>query len=321
MSDIPQPKKFNHLYWIIPTIITSLFIIIFICGFLLLRFVGRKVVNKVETTIDNWEQENKKWREIEIKTENYKGTIMFSAQNAHPFLAEYNYKIKITENNVSKEIDLPMNTGGQISEPVYEIIYDNKIYLEFLFQAKDFLLLNLSTKEIEDSDQVNKIRVYGQRKYIGTVLDTDEYKNFTFTKEKTLNRYWNIEEKTINWGDWINLPNKTGKLRTGNRKEDSHNKYFQLENETSERYIFEYPNIENSNTTHNIYYQELDGKNYLIFDDNYEYVYFVKNLFFIEPLIQWNNNTSSYIILDQDPIKEELKTHKKDKILINTKDI
>lgn len=171
-------------------------------------------------SVDNWSQEQEPWEEIQVNIAGYDGDVFFLAQVAHPFLAEYNYKIKVEHDGESEVFQLPTKTGGQISESIYIINQEGTQYLEICGVLINLINLTPVPKNIEKendsySDTVignisyNEIRIFGKRQYFGTIKKRE---NDLVIESEMGNEYSNED---IIFSNWTGLPGNVGRVRFG----------------------------------------------------------------------------------------------------------
>lgn len=78
----------------------------------------------------DWAVEDQPWEVVTVPVEDYDGQVTYLVRHIHPFLAEYEYKIEVKNGLGSKEFDLPINTGGKLSEEVWLYECGSEFYLE-----------------------------------------------------------------------------------------------------------------------------------------------------------------------------------------------
>lgn len=76
----------------------------------------QKAANEFWGSFENFDVNKQPWIECIIELPDEKDEIVFLRQHSHPFLAEYNRKIRFTQ---EKERALLPNTGGQTNIQVY----------------------------------------------------------------------------------------------------------------------------------------------------------------------------------------------------------
>lgn len=103
------------VYWMMGGTVSVLLLVIGAC-LLFLYAIG----NSFWGSFDDWDQSQVPWTEAGFALPDSSGNIVLLRQHAHPFLAEYNRKLRLDMNTQpSATIDLPMNTGGKTLINVY----------------------------------------------------------------------------------------------------------------------------------------------------------------------------------------------------------
>ena len=118
---------------------------------------------------DDWSLDQEPWVEVGFDLPNNIGHIVLLRQHAHPFLAEYNRKIRLEmPNQKPVTLELPVNVGGRILIRVY-------LYTERLADNKEISILRLTDHwgkyYVDLSHQI--LLETGHKKYgFGDVNDT-----------------------------------------------------------------------------------------------------------------------------------------------------
>lgn len=228
-------------------VLTFIVILILIAVFIssvmsLVLWGGISLLNNI---VEDWELSEEVWHEVEIPISPYDGKVVFMAQAAHPILSEYYYKLQISQGDQVKEIDLPMNTGGQIREPLYLITYEDEVFLETGDVVIDFKTIDAVDSSSEsgnpehDDVEYYNIRIKGDKTAIGEVIWAN---GLTFSAPIDLGSLYEHEE--ITWDDWVDLSSSKGKLRIVVGKDDSLpylDSYIEISN-NKESAIFEVSN-------------------------------------------------------------------------------
>jgi hypothetical protein len=105
----------KRLYWILGGL-ASLLLLLLAGGYLMLYSIGDAFWGSFE----DWDQSQEPWIEVGFELPDSSEKITLLRQHAHPFLAEYDRKVRLEPNNQPMvTIELPMNTGGKTMINVY----------------------------------------------------------------------------------------------------------------------------------------------------------------------------------------------------------
>jgi len=117
MIDKPTPPQKWPKWKLIGCVsIISLFLVV--VAFKLLATVI--ISSAVWEPMDDWSQDSEPWIETSFELPNNKGLLVLLLQQAHPFLAEYNRKLRLeTPHQEPTTLNLPINTGWQELTNVY----------------------------------------------------------------------------------------------------------------------------------------------------------------------------------------------------------
>lgn len=220
-------------------------VVALILGILVVAFIGFSIwfAKAFFSQFDNWDQSQEVWHQANIPLANYDGEVIFEAQPAHPLLAEYNYRLRVTNNisDKSQVFNLPMNTGGQIYEPVYLITASNGLnYVEVRgviidLETLDSIQLNNTDYtsegywEEKDDREYYRLMVEADSKLLG-VFNWDN--GLVFSENLTVGEN-SSDVKNALWGDWTVLPGNIGEIRVGkiNSQDGSDvDKFIQIKN-------------------------------------------------------------------------------------------
>jgi hypothetical protein len=77
---------------------------------------------------EEWDVEQEPWEEASFDLPDGSGRVSLLRQNAHPFLAEYNRRLRFElEGRLPVTLDLPMNVGGRTLINVYLFAFDTSV--------------------------------------------------------------------------------------------------------------------------------------------------------------------------------------------------
>lgn len=110
--------------------------------------------------VDNWKQNDEAWQELEVKFDTSNIVIWYQQQSAHPFLVEYNRRIKFQHNNKQSELHkMSLNPGGRTEIKIYG--EPNSIILEDIWGLYILDLKNMTLKEPDESMDTSKLTYLG----------------------------------------------------------------------------------------------------------------------------------------------------------------
>jgi len=270
--------------------ITIVMLSLTICTCSITGIIVQKGVSFLNS-LEDWKQNKGNWNEVEIPVSQYEGKIVFIAEAAHPLLAEYYYKLRISQGDQVKEIDLPMNTGGQVDEQFYLITYEDQIFLETGETIIDLQKINtvtgftneLTWHEHEDDITYYNLRIKGYKQPVGEVTWD---KGLVFSSDIDFNSLNDFEE--IIWDDWFDLSNNKGKLRIGVGKDNSIpylDSYIEISN-NKESMIFEVSNAFDR-YIFTIKEYQYESYTYIVMGDR------INEIFNVESLIEIRNDSVS----------------------------
>ncbi len=222
-----EKKKFP----VIPLLL-AIFVVVLFFG---IYYFRDSIVDFVTTEPEiNYSDGN--WWEIEIPIDDYENKVVFMMKAVEPYLAEYDYKLKIVSSEEKKEFDLDPNTGGWVYEPVYLINYEKNKYLQIRGDLFDLSKIERITpnygeyEEVEgdiDDLKYNNVRVFGEWKFLGLLKSVEN------KVELLLEFEGNTPLHDITYTEWYDLLQNKGKIRFGLDKEAfsiSHEGFIEVDN-------------------------------------------------------------------------------------------
>jgi len=124
--------------------------------------------NFFDAQMDEFEKNPPTWEECVIDVADIEPNLVFLRKQAHPFLAEYERRLRIEKaNEPARVLDLPMNTGGRTHVRVFLIEEDGKKYL----RLKDNALLNIVI-DIEQAE-IAGAPPHHRGRFMGTVMQLE----------------------------------------------------------------------------------------------------------------------------------------------------
>lgn len=241
-------------------------------------------------SVSNWSLEEEKWSEIPISIKNSLTSVTFLYRNAHPFLAEYFYQLKVSKDGQIFIYDLPMNTGGIIDEPVYLIDYKGDLYVEVRQTLVNMntlqLLANGNPDMMSNHEDVEyyEVLLNGKRSQLGKITYSKK-EGYIFTNDQESQ----ISNSKISWTEWKELPSITGRIRFGSIPTSA-------SSDLDERYI----EIANATTSKEFYLGHEDVLEYQVQLLSYKNLHFVvlqenyRFFYNFEQLMQMEAGTISY---------------------------
>lgn len=169
----------------------TIFIFIFI-GLILYAayqiFVAYMVASAYFNNLESWDIEQVPWESVTIEIAGYSEEITFLRRQGHPFLAEFERKLQITNSEDENiKILLPFNIGGQTNINVYlatGILSDQNKRQQFIHledQWGDYFV-SKDDATYYDIEEIN----LNDDKYVGRIIGESGYLEFIPSSESPI---------------------------------------------------------------------------------------------------------------------------------------